>query len=97
MNRHPEEAANGFFVEDAYSIVGSLISIFVGAIFLMIAVLFTATLHGRNRSIWRKSRGWNNRSHAALEAEKPFKRAEISVDVTRVDDVLVQADFGAYI
>jgi hypothetical protein len=49
IGRHPEDAANGLFFEATYSIVGSLISILVGATFLAIAVLFTGTLRRRKR------------------------------------------------
>jgi hypothetical protein len=47
ISRHPEDAANGLFTEATYSIVGSLISILVGATFLAIAVLFTGRLRRR--------------------------------------------------
>ena len=97
MNRHSNDAANGLFVEETYSIVGSLISILVGAIFLTIAVLFTATLRRRNRSLGRKPQVWLNTTPTALDAERSLKRAEISVDATRVEDVLGQVDCGACI
>jgi hypothetical protein len=44
INRHPEDAATGFFSEATYSIIGSSISILVGATFLVAAILFAGTL-----------------------------------------------------
>jgi hypothetical protein len=51
INRHPEDAANGLFFEATYSIVGSLISILVGATFFAVAVLSARTLGRRKRSV----------------------------------------------
>ena len=50
-NRHLEDAENGLFFDSTYTIVGSFLSILLGATFLAIAVLFTATLRRRNRSL----------------------------------------------
>lgn len=59
INRHPEDAATGFFSEATYSIIGSSISILVGATFLVAAILFAATLLREKRPLapgWRKDR-----------------------------------------
>jgi hypothetical protein len=50
INRHPEGAATGLFSEATYSIIGSSISILMGATFLIAAVLFAGTLLRGKRS-----------------------------------------------
>src|SRR5271166_3499762 len=49
INKHPEGAADTPFSETIYSVVGSATSILLGATFLVVAVLSTGTLRGRNR------------------------------------------------
>ena len=59
INRHPEDAATGFFSEATYLIIGSSISILVGATFLVAAILFAGTLLREKRPFapgWRKDR-----------------------------------------
>ena len=59
INRHPEDAATGFFSEATYSIIGSSSSILVGATFLVAAILFAGTLLREKRPFapaWRKDR-----------------------------------------
>jgi hypothetical protein len=54
INGPAEGAATGLFFDATYSVVGSLISILVGATFFTIAVLFAATLHRRNGTYRRR-------------------------------------------
>jgi hypothetical protein len=61
FNRHPEDPATGLFSESTYSIIGSSISILVGATFLAAAVLFAGGMLRGKRSFapeWRNGRGF---------------------------------------
>ena len=51
LKKHPENQATGFFSEATYSIIGSYISILVGATFLAAAILFAGTLLRAKRSL----------------------------------------------
>jgi hypothetical protein len=54
LNRGPEDPENAAFLNTAYPIIGSLISVLVGAGFFAIAVLFMATLLREKRSAQRR-------------------------------------------
>jgi hypothetical protein len=56
LKRPTEDAATGFLSETTYSLIGSLISILVGATFLVTAVLFVGTLFRRHTSITAEGR-----------------------------------------
>jgi hypothetical protein len=51
LNEHPENKATGLFSETTYSIIGSYISILVGAMFLGAAIFFAGTLLRAKRSL----------------------------------------------
>jgi len=54
INMHPEDAGTGLFSEATFSVVGSSISLLIGATFLVAAVLFAGTLRKRQSIPVRK-------------------------------------------
>jgi hypothetical protein len=54
-NRHPEDSANGPFLDATYCVVGNLISILIGTAFLSLALLFTAAWLQRERAVEPKA------------------------------------------
>jgi hypothetical protein len=61
INRHPEDPATGLFSESTYSIIGSSISILLGATFLATALLFARTILRGKRPFapeWRNGGGY---------------------------------------